>query len=83
MSKSEHIVVDIEDLRTGEIEEIEDYLGMAFDDIFADGNPRGKALRTIAWIFKRRENPDFTLEEAGNLVLKLEESATDPTSPAV
>jgi hypothetical protein len=37
----------------------------------------GKAMRAIGWVTRKRDNPDFTWEEAGELVVKL--SQPDPT----
>lgn len=69
---------DIEDLTIAEVETIEDITGMAIDEAFAPGAKRGKIMRAIAFVVKRREDPDFTLEQAGNLRIALEDE-TRPT----
>tara|TARA_Y100001963_G_scaffold130593_1_gene187042 strand:- start:1288 stop:1539 length:252 start_codon:yes stop_codon:yes gene_type:complete len=64
------VEVDIEALKIREIEELEEISGMSVDNLEADDAPKGKLLRALAYIVKKRENPDFTLEDAGELVIK-------------
>jgi hypothetical protein len=64
------VEVDIETLKIREIEELEEISGMSVDSLDADDAPKGKLLRALAYIVKKRENPDFTLEDAGELVVK-------------
>lgn len=78
----EEFVVDLDALRIREIEELEEIIDGPFDQALADGRPKGKALRAIAYIVKRRENPDFTMEDAGELVIRLVGSSVDPTPAA-
>lgn len=80
MSDDEYLEIDLGDLRVHEIETIEEVIGTSIDQAFAEGAPRGKALRAIGFVVKRRTNPDFTLEDAGNLRLRL---AEDPTTADV
>jgi hypothetical protein len=72
--------INIESLTVADIETIEDIVGESIDTAFAEGKPRGKLLRAIGFVVKRRENPEFTIEDAGNLVVKLSDS--DPTTAA-
>lgn len=76
----EYLEIDLTDLRIREIEEIEEITGAPFDDILGGGRPRGKALRALGFIVKKRENPDYTLEQAGELILKVSDPEPDPTS---
>lgn len=62
--------VDIETLKIREIEELEEISGMSVDNLEDSDVPKGKLLRALAYIVKRRENPEFTLEEAGELVIQ-------------
>ena len=62
--------IDIDTLKIREIEELEEISGMSVDSLDADDAPKGKLLRALAYIVKKRENPDFTLEDAGELVIK-------------
>ncbi len=70
--------VDLDSLRIREIEELEELTGCSIGDVLGDGKPRGKALRALGFIVKKRENPDFTWEDAGELIVML--TAPDPTT---
>lgn len=72
--------IDLNSLRVREIEEIEERLGLPFDEVVKPGQPKAKMLRAIGYIVKKRENPDFTWEDAGELIIKLSEP--DPTEAA-
>lgn len=77
--------LDVNSLTINEVVDLEDALGTSMDTAFRDGEPKGKALRAILWIIGRRDNPDFTLEEAGELQLgevDLEAEDVDPTEAA-
>jgi hypothetical protein len=63
-------MIKVEELTLGEIEEVELMLNSGFDDVFADGKPRGRALRVLYYIFKRRENPSFKFEDTEKLTQK-------------
>lgn len=58
---------DPDDLSLGEMEDLEDVTGLRILTIISDfekANPNAKELTALAWIMTRRENPDFTLEDA-------------------
>ncbi len=74
--------INLEELTPDEIDDIETYLDMALDSAFAPGQRRGKPLRAIAWIVKRRENPDFSIEDAGKVRIRLVDEKADPTDAA-
>jgi hypothetical protein len=57
----------IELLTLDEIETIENILGLSIDEAFADGKPKGKAVKVFIWVSKKREDPTYTIEEAGQL----------------
>lgn len=63
-------MIKFEELTLGEIEELELMLNTGFDDAFKDGKPKGRALRVLYFIFKRRENPEFKFEETEKLSQK-------------
>jgi hypothetical protein len=63
-------MIKFEELTLGEIEELELMLNAGFDSAFADGKPKGRALRVLYYIFKRRENSDFKFEETEKLTQK-------------
>lgn len=74
--------IDLANLRIREIEEIEAIAEAPFDELFSGGKPKGKALRAIGYVVKRRENPDFSIEDAGDLIVKLTDPEPDPTAAA-
>jgi hypothetical protein len=77
------INLNFDDLRIREIEDIEEITGQPISQIMASGQPMAKALRAIAYVMKRREDPEFTLEQAGELRINLTEGdAVDPTNAA-
>jgi hypothetical protein len=63
-------MIKIEELTLGEIEEMELMLGTGFDEALADGKPRGRTLRVLYYIFKRRELPGYNFEETEKLTQK-------------
>lgn len=77
------LTVDLDSLKIREIEEIEEIVGESIETAFADGKPRGKALRALGYVVRRRTQPDFTLEQAGELVIRLDAATeADPTPAA-
>jgi len=69
--------VDFDDLTIGEIEEIEELTGASIKLLDDPERPMGATLRVLAYIRKRRDNPDFTLEMAGELLLVLNKDADE------
>jgi len=61
---------DFESLTLDEVETIELISGSSIDELMAEGKPKGKALKAIIFVAKKRENPNFTLEDAGKHSLK-------------
>ena len=56
--------MDFENITLGEIAEIEDYAKMSFSEI-GDDTPGVYRLRIgLAWIMKRRTEPNFTIKQA-------------------
>jgi len=55
--------MDFENLTLGEIEEMELLLGSSIDTAFADGKPKGRALRVFYYMAQRRENPNYKFED--------------------
>ena len=71
--------IDINDLTIAEIVEIEERTGMPLDALGQSDKPKGKMLQALAYISKRRDNPDFTWEMAGALKIS---TASDPVDPS-
>ena len=63
-------MIKFEELTLGEIEELELMLNVSFDSAFSDGKPKGRALRVLYYIFKRREVPGFKFEDTEKLTQK-------------
>jgi hypothetical protein len=58
---------DFESLTLNEVEQIELITGNSIDQILDAGQAKGKAMKAIIFIMKKRTNPDFTLEQAGQI----------------
>ncbi len=59
--------IDIDALTLAEVEEIELISGVSIDEILKRGTPKGRALKAIIYVFAKRTNPNYTIEEAGKL----------------
>ena len=79
MADSEHFNIDINDLTIAEIVEIEERTGMPLDALGQADKPKGKMLQALAYISKRRDNPEFTWEMAGELKITTDSTPADPT----
>lgn len=55
--------MNFDDLTLGEVEEIEMLVGRSIDEIFVDGSPKGRALRVLYYVIKKKANPNYTFEE--------------------
>ena len=83
MSEVEDIFnVDVSDLTIAEVVEIEDRTGLPLDALGQADKPKGRMLQALAFIVKRRENPDYTWEEAGALKINTTSEKIDPTDGA-
>ena len=74
--------LDINDLTIGEVVEIEDLTGLPLDALGQDDKPKGRMLQALAFISKRREDPDFTWEMAGELKIQTTAAKSDPSDAA-
>ena len=71
--------IDINDLTIAEVVEIEERTGLPLDALGQFDKPKGKMLQALAYIVKRREDPDFTWEMAGALKISATSDKVDPT----
>jgi hypothetical protein len=55
--------MNFDDLTLGEVEEIEMLVGRGIDEVFANGSPKGRALRVLYYVIKKKEDPNYTFEE--------------------
>jgi hypothetical protein len=58
---------DFESLTLNEVEQIELITGSSIDQLMDAGQAKGKAMKAIIFVMKKRIDPNFTLEQAGNL----------------
>lgn len=58
-----------EQLTLEEVELIENLLDAGIDDVFGDGRPRGKALKVLVWVLRKRENPNLKIDEVKGITL--------------
>ena len=56
-------MINFEDMTLGEVEEIELMIGRSIDEVFADGQPKGRALRVLYYVAMKKENPNYKFEE--------------------
>jgi hypothetical protein len=54
-------------LTLDEVETIENLSGQAMDELMGVGKLKGKALKAIIWVAKKRVDPDFKMEDAGKV----------------
>ena len=79
MADNEHFNIDINDLTIAEVVEIEERTGLPLDALGQADKPKGKMLQALAYISKRRDNPEFTWEMAGELTISTDSTPGDPT----
>jgi len=79
MTDTEHFNIDINDLTIAEVVEIEDRTGLPLDALGQADKPKGRMLQALAYISKRRDNPDFTWEMAGALKISTDSTPVDPS----
>jgi hypothetical protein len=61
---------DFESLTLEEVETIELITGSSIDQLMDAGQPKGKALKAIIYVIKKRKDPNYTLEQAGKIPLR-------------
>jgi hypothetical protein len=66
---------DFETLTLEEVETIELITGTSIDQLMDAGQPKGKALKAIIFVIKKRTDSNFTLEEAGRVKLSEAQAA--------
>lgn len=66
-------IIDFNSLTLNEVEQIETITGRSIEDIMDQGAPRGKAFKAVIYIMGKRKDPNFTLDQAGQV--SLEEAA--------
>lgn len=62
--------MNFETLTLEETETLEQLTGFSIDSLMDTGNPRGKVLKCFVWIIKKRNDPNYTIEQASKVTLK-------------
>lgn len=78
VSAEDVLSIDLDHLTVAEIEEVEELADMSIEDLGKPGK-RGKMLRALAFVIRKRTQPEFTWEEAGNLRVSFAEEPVPPT----
>jgi hypothetical protein len=56
-----------ESLTLDEVETIENLSGTPMDELMSAGKLKGKTLKAILWVAKKRVDPNFKMEDAGKI----------------
>lgn len=64
------MTIDFDTMTLNEIEQIELLTGRSIDSIMDEGAPRGRVFKAIIFVFKKRTDPDFTFEQAGEFSME-------------
>lgn len=59
--------MNLETMTLGEIEEIENLVGRSIEELFADGQPKGRALRVLYYVAKKKQDPNYKFEDTENV----------------
>jgi hypothetical protein len=54
-------------LTLDEVETIENLSGQPMDELMQTGKLKGKALKAIIWVARKRTDPNFKMEDAGKV----------------
>jgi hypothetical protein len=74
--------LQMDSLTVGEICEIEEIIDGPLDGMAKAGAKKGKLILAMAYVVKKRKNPEFTLEDAKNLRIEFKGKVkADPTAP--
>lgn len=76
---------DLDKVTVGDIVDIEETVGMPWDDIVDMDVPPTKVVLAMLWVVRRRADPTFTLDDARQLPLSEVQSlsvGSDPTGAA-
>jgi hypothetical protein len=56
-------MIKFEELTLGEIEQVELLLNDSIDRAFSDGKPKGRAIRVLYYVAKKREDSNLKFED--------------------
>ena len=63
-------MISFDEMTLGEIEEIEMLTNASIESVYADGKPKGRPLRVIYWIAKRKETPGLKFEDTEKVTMQ-------------
>ena len=72
----EILSLDVNDLTLAEMDVLEEHTGLGFTEVFealTKPGPKVKVLAAMAFVVKRRENPDVTFDEVMQLRILFQE----------
>lgn len=61
--------IDFNSLTLDEVETVENICQKSIESLMDDGVPKGRALKALIFIVLRRNDPNFTIEQAGKISL--------------
>lgn len=73
------ITIDVNDLELGEVEFFEEESGLTLGDL-QSGVMTTKAIVALVCVIKRRDNPDFSMDDARKVKLSEFNLEADPTT---
>ena len=73
------IRIDVNDLTLGEVEFFEQESGLSLGDL-QEGRMTAKAVTALVCLVKRRDEPDFTMDDARKVKLSEFDVTADPTT---
>ena len=77
----QRLKVDEGSLTLRDLLDFEEYAGVRLSEAFSNGHTPIKAAAALLWVVKRKDNPDFTIDDALDTridELEVELVATDP-----
>lgn len=78
----EKLRFDPEDMTVGDLEDFEEVTGRPLSEVFKGGEAAfdAKVIKAMVWIAFRRDDPEFSLDDARNV--KVSEIDIAPSAPA-
>jgi hypothetical protein len=73
--------MDIQNLTLGEITQVENLSGRAFVELSDEEAPKGALLTALAFVMKKRDNPNYSFEDAQKLTMADIEEIIGSDSP--
>lgn len=84
MTEQTALTFDLNKVTLGDIVDIEEVCGVAWDDILdLEGGLPTKALLAMVWVAKRRDDPSFTLDDARETPVAEIQAMTVEADPTV